>query len=34
MYGALCEEKVNGNNEFFTCSDSERSVVYLSLIEK
>lgn len=34
MYGALCEEKVNGKKEFFTYSDSEISVVYLSLVEK
>lgn len=30
MYGTLCEENVNGKNEFFTFSDSEMSVVYLS----
>lgn len=32
MYGTLCEETINGKNDFFTCSDSEISVVYLSLL--
>lgn len=34
MYGTLCEEKVNWKNKFFTYSDRERSVAYLSLLEK
>lgn len=32
MYGTLCEETINGKNDFFTYSDSEISVVYLSLL--
>lgn len=34
MDGTLCEEKVNGNNDFFTYSDNEISVIFLSLIKK